>query len=145
MDGLGQGNRKYRRGERADAANHGSVSDDCAQARLPVQFNLFAFMPEVFGGINPYLDPEAVQKQQKFVASMVQPFARVPFLIWDVINEPSFDNPKRFFATHPNGDAAETDAWNNWLLHKYGSRGAIESEWKASFPVGPIPRPTIRT
>jgi hypothetical protein len=105
---------------------------------LPVQFNLFAFMPEVFGGINPYLDPEAVQKQQKFVASMVQPFARVPFLIWDVINEPSFDNPKRFFATHPNGDAAETDAWNNWLLHKYASRGAIESEWKASFPVGPI-------
>jgi endo-1,4-beta-mannosidase len=108
---------------------------------LPVQFNLFAFMPEVFGGINPYLDPVAVQKQQKFVASMVQPFARVPFLIWDVINEPSFDNPKRFFATHPNGDAAETDAWNNWLLHKYGSRGAIESAWKATFPEGPIPPP----
>jgi endo-1,4-beta-mannosidase len=108
---------------------------------LPVQFNLFAFMPEVFGGVNPYLDPVAVQKQQKFVASMVQPFARVPFLIWDVINEPSFDNPKRFFATHPNGDAAETAAWNNWLLHKYGSRGAIESAWKASFPEGSIPPP----
>ena len=108
---------------------------------LPVQFNLFAFMPEVFGGINPYLDSEAVQKQQKFVASMVQPFARVPFLMWDVINEPSFDNPKRFFGTHPNGDATETDAWNKWLLNKYSSRGAIESAWKASFPEGPIPSP----
>jgi hypothetical protein len=108
---------------------------------LPVQFNLFAFMPEVFGGINPYLDPEAVQRQQKFVESMVQPFAHVPFLMWDVINEPSFDNPKRFFSTHPNGDAAESDAWNKWLLHKYGSRTAIESAWKASFPLGPIPPP----
>jgi hypothetical protein len=108
---------------------------------LPVQFNLFAFMPEVFGGINPYLDPEAVQRQQNFVASMVQPFARVPFLIWDVINEPSFDNPKRFFGTHPNGDAAETDAWNKWLLQKFGNRVAIESAWKASLPEGPIPPP----
>jgi hypothetical protein len=108
---------------------------------LPVQFNLFAFMPEIFGGVNPYLDPEAVRRQQRFVASVVQPFARVPFLMWDVINEPSFDNPKRFFGTHANGDAVESEEWNKWLLRKYGSRNAIESAWRASFPDGPIPTP----
>ncbi len=110
--------------------------------RLPVQFNLFAFMPEIFGGVNPYLDAEAVRRQEKYVESMVQPFARVPFLMWDLINEPSFDNPKRLFATHSNGDAAEAEEWNQWLLHKYGSRAAIESAWRASFPEGPIPTPT---
>jgi endo-1,4-beta-mannosidase len=110
--------------------------------RLPVQFNLFAFMPEVFGGVNPYLDPDAILRQQKFVDSMVRPYARVPFLIWDVINEPSFDNPKRFFGTHSNGDAVETSEWNRWLLRKYGSRGAVESAWKTSLSEGPIPAPS---
>jgi hypothetical protein len=109
--------------------------------RLPVQFNLFAFMPEVFGGVNPYLDPEAVRREREYVESVVQPFAHVPFLMWDVINEPSFDNPSRFFNTKSNGDAAETGQWNQWLLRRYGSRGAIESAWKASFPDGPIPAP----
>jgi hypothetical protein len=109
--------------------------------QLPVQFNLYAFMPEVFGGVNPYLDPEAVRREQGFVQSIVQPFAQVPFLMWDVINEPSFDNPKRFFATHSNGDAAETDAWNKWLLHRYGSRGAIESSWKTVIGDELIPPP----
>ena len=109
--------------------------------QLPVQFNLFAFMPEIFGGANPYLDPEAVLRERKFVESIVQPFARVPFLMWDVINEPSFDNPKRFFSTKSNGDVIETDQWNKWLLKRYGSRDAIGSAWRVSFPDGPIPAP----
>jgi hypothetical protein len=112
--------------------------------QFPVQFNLFAFMPEVFGGVNPYLDQDAVRRQSEFVESMVRPFSHVPYLIWDVINEPSFDNPKRLFGTHSNGDAAEADKWNKWLMHKYGSRGAIESTWRASFPEGPIPPPGDR-
>src|ERR1700679_4382373 len=61
--------------------------------------------------------------------------------MWDVINEHSFYNPSRFFNTKSNGDAAETGQWNQWLLRRYGSRGAIESAWKASFPDGPIPAP----
>jgi len=109
--------------------------------RLPVQFNLFTFMPEVFGGVNPYLDPEAVRRERAYVESIVQPFAQVPFLMWDEINEPSFDNPKRFFSTKSNGDAVETEQWNKWLLQKYGSRDAIESAWRASFHGEPIPAP----
>jgi hypothetical protein len=61
--------------------------------------------------------------------------------MWDLINEPSFDNPKRFFATHPNNDAVEADKWNKWLLHRYGNRAAIESAWRASFHGGTVPTP----
>ena len=25
---------------------------------FPVQFNFFAFLPEILGGVNPYLDPK---------------------------------------------------------------------------------------
>jgi hypothetical protein len=108
---------------------------------LPVQFNLFAFMPEVFGGGNPYLDPEAVKREQTFVMSVVERFKTVPFLIWDLMNEPSFDNPNRFFGTKPNGDAVESAEWNAWLLKRYGSRGAIASLWKMDLGDGPIPVP----
>jgi hypothetical protein len=109
---------------------------------LPVQFNLFAFMPEVFGGGNSYLDPEAVKREQAFVMSMVDRFKAVPFLIWDLMNEPSFDNPKRFFGTKPNGDAVESAAWNQWLTARYGSREAIASLWKTDLPDGAIAVPT---
>jgi len=43
--------------------------------RLPVQFNLFAFMPEVFGGVNPYLDPEAVRRESGFAGSIAHRFS----------------------------------------------------------------------
>jgi hypothetical protein len=108
---------------------------------LPVQFTLFSFMPEVFGGKNTYLDPEAVRREQDFVASIVQPFADVPFLVWDLINEPSFDNPKRLFGTHPNGDPIESAAWNKWLMDRYDNRNAIDEAWHTVLPDGPIAPP----
>jgi hypothetical protein len=108
---------------------------------LPVQFNLFAFMPEVFSDGNAYLDPKAVVREQTFVQSIVSRFHSVPFLLWDLINEPSFDNPKRFFGTKPNGDAVESADWNRWLLVRYGSRENIASLWKMDLAPGPIAVP----
>jgi hypothetical protein len=109
---------------------------------LPVQFTLFAFMPEVFGGSNPYLDPEGLRRQHKYVATMARSFGDVPFLMWDLINEPSFDNPAHFFTTMPNGDAAESAAWNVWLIRRYGSRAAVAEAWHFALPDdGPIPVP----
>jgi hypothetical protein len=108
---------------------------------LPVQFNLFAFMPEVFGGGNPYLDPEALRRERAFVASVVTRFHSVPFLIWDLMNEPSFDNPGRFFGTKPNKDAVETAQWNQWLLDRYGSRENTAALWKTVLTPGPLPVP----
>ena len=94
---------------------------------LPVQFNFFAFLPEVLGGRNPYLDPQAVRKQQTLVSSVVARFHDVPFLAWDLINEPSFS--KRLWMMRPNDDPVELAAWNDWLTKRYPDRAALAATW----------------
>ncbi len=94
---------------------------------IPLQFNFFAFLPEVLGGANPYLDPQAVRKQQTLVGSVVARFHDVPFLAWDLINEPSFS--KHLWTMRPNDDPYELQAWNNWLAQKYPDRAALADLW----------------
>jgi hypothetical protein len=94
---------------------------------LPVQFNIFAFLPEVLGGTNPYLDPQAVQKQHNLVQSVVARFHDVPYLAWDLINEPSFS--KHLWKMRPNDDPIELAAWNAWLTKKYPDRAALATAW----------------
>ncbi len=94
---------------------------------LPVQFNFFAFLPEVLGGVNPYLDPQAVRKQQTLVAAVVARFHDVPFLAWDLINEPSFS--KHLWTLLPNEDVLELARWNDWLTKRYPDRGALAAAW----------------
>ncbi len=97
--------------------------------QLPVQFNIFAFIPEVLGGQNPYLDPESVRRQRELVLALVGRFKDAPFLTWDLINEPSFDNPNRLWATRANGDRFEARAWREWLGKRYPDAGALASAW----------------
>jgi hypothetical protein len=94
---------------------------------LPVQFNFFAFLPEILGGANPYLDPEAVRKQQNLVGTVAARFHDVPFLAWDLINEPSFS--KYLWRMRPNGDPIELAAWNVWLAKKYPDRATLAAAW----------------
>jgi hypothetical protein len=94
---------------------------------LPVQFNFFAFLPEVLGGANPYLDPEAVRKQRTLISSVVARFHDVPFLVWDLINEPSIS--QYLWRTRPNGDAIELARWNQWLSHRYPDRAQLAAAW----------------
>jgi Beta-galactosidase len=94
---------------------------------LPVQFNFFAFLPEILGGANPYLDTEAVRKQQTLVSSVAARFADVPYFAWDLINEPSFS--KQLWKTRPNYDPVELAAWNAWLSQKYPDRAALAAAW----------------
>ena len=94
---------------------------------LPVQFNFFAFLPEILGGLNPYLDGEAIRKQQTLVASVTARFHDVPFLAWDLINEPSFST--KLWQMRPNGDQVELAAWNTWLTQKYPDRAALAAAW----------------
>jgi hypothetical protein len=94
---------------------------------LPVQFNFFAFLPEILGGTNPYLDGEAVRKQQMLVSSVAARFHDVPFLAWDLINEPSFS--KQLWRMRPNYDPIELAAWNAWLAEKYPDRAALAAAW----------------
>jgi hypothetical protein len=110
---------------------------------LAVQFTFFAFTPEVLGGDNPYLDPEAIRRQKELIGAFAERFKDVPYLAWDLINEPSFSNPQKTWMTRPNGDAHELTAWNAWLAKHFADHGAIAEAWR-SVPVArdaPVPLP----
>jgi hypothetical protein len=102
---------------------------------LPVQFNLFAFLPENLGGENPYLDPVAWHAQAEYVTSIAQRFHAVPFLAWDLINEPSTN--ANLWRTQPSGDAFEQAAWRKWLAARSPDQPALLDAWaEPSFGIG---------
>ena len=97
-------------------------------------------------GPNPYLDPAAIRAELNYVLSVVERFKNVPWLCWDLINEPSFSNPERLWKGNtPNGDPVELAAWRKWLARKYGSVAALASAWAVtpeqlrSFDAVPLP------
>ena len=85
---------------------------------MPVIFTLFAFLPETWGGENPYLDPAAVDAQRAFVTALARRYARMHELAWDLINEPSFCNPNHLWSCRPNYDRFERAAWASWLAKR---------------------------
>jgi len=105
---------------------------------IPVIFTFFAFVPEMWGGVNPYLDPRAVDAQKEFLAVVAQRFRGVDDLVWDLINEPSFDSPSRLWSCRPNYDAHEAAAWSAWLSETHpGKPGAdlaseLREHWNAT-------------
>lgn len=101
---------------------------------LAVQFTFFAFTPEIFGGENPYLDPQAIERQKELITAVAERFKEVPFVSWDLINEPSFSNPHKTWQTRPNGDRFELQAWNDWLQKRYRSRAALADAWRTVVP-----------
>jgi hypothetical protein len=109
---------------------------------LPVQFNFFAFLPDVLGGANAYLDLDAVRRQKMLIGSVTARFRDVPFLAWDLINEPSFS--KYLWRTRPNGDWIEAQQWNAWLNQRYPDRKALADAWNlpAASADGSLPVPT---
>src|SRR5579872_2028808 len=94
---------------------------------LPVQFNFFAFLPDVLGGTNAFLDPAAVHRQQTLISEVVSRFHGVPFLAWDLINEPSFS--QHLWTMRPNEDPIELAAWNEWLNARYPDRAKLAALW----------------
>ena len=110
---------------------------------IAVNFTFFAFSPHSGGAPgprvpdpavtppNPYLDPGAVAAEQAYVRSVVEEFKTVPWLCWDLINEPSFSNPRTIFKGNvPNGDPAEVAAWHKWLGQKYSSLTELGDAWR---------------
>jgi hypothetical protein len=104
---------------------------------ISVNFTFFAFSPASGAPSdaaapqkNPYLDKEALHAQQAYVRSVVRRFANVPWLCWDLINEPSFSNPLQIFKGNiPNGDDAELSAWREWLRDRYKTLSALADAW----------------
>jgi hypothetical protein len=108
---------------------------------LPVQFTFFAFLPEVLGGTNPYLDPESVRRQKTLISAVVARFHDVPFLAWDLINEPSIS--QHLWTMRPNRDPIELAAWNEWLSKRYPDPAALAAAWNlpSSAVRGTVPLP----
>lgn len=86
---------------------------------IPVIITLFAFLPETWGGVNPYLDPTSVNAQKEFLLAFVQRYRMVNDLFWDLINEPSFCNPDQLWSVRPNYDPYEVASWETWLKSRY--------------------------
>lgn len=106
---------------------------------MQVQFVFFSFEPQtsmrggsgILGpGRNPYTDPVAIESQAAFVRSIVDRFKDVPYVSWDLINEPSFSNPGSIFSgNQPNNDPTEIAAWNDWLRDRYGTTSVLAGIW----------------
>ncbi len=131
----------------------------CArQHHIAVNFTLFAFDPQTtlrhpadmplmsLPGGNPYLDPVTIHAEQTYMLSILNRFKNVPYLSWDLINEPSFSNPRRLWKGNtPNGDPAELGAWHKWLQARYGSIDKLATAWSTtpdqlgSFDAIPLP------
>jgi hypothetical protein len=86
---------------------------------IPVIFTFFAFVPESWGGANPYLDPGSLAAQKAFVSSIVRRYPEMNDVIWDLINEPSCCSPLRLWQTRPNYDEHELRAWHDWLRERF--------------------------
>jgi hypothetical protein len=130
---------------------------DCAHRHnIAVNFTFFAFSPHsgpaprvqdpAVTPPNPYTDPASVEAEQAYVRSVVEQFKDVPWLSWDLINEPSFSNPRQVFHGNlPNGDPTEVAAWHKWLAQKYVRIAALADAWRvtpeglASFDAIPLP------
>lgn len=111
------------------------------QHHLQVQFTFFSFLPEAFGGSNPYLDPVSIEHQKTFVRSIVQRFKDVPYLSYDIINEPSIS--QFTWRTRPNGDKFELAAWNEWLHRRYSDWSALAEAWNMPALGEVVPLPTM--
>jgi hypothetical protein len=115
---------------------------DCAQRHgIAINFTFFAFSPHsgqaqkttdpATPPPNPYTDSGSVEAEQAYVHSVVDRFKDAPWLSWDLINEPSFSNPKQVFhGNYPNGDATEISAWHEWLDQKYKSLDSLGDAWR---------------
>jgi len=129
----------------------------CAQRHnIAVNFTFFAFSPhsgpmpedKTATPPNPYTDPNSVAAQQAYVRSVVEAFRNVPWLCWDLINEPSFSNPRQIFHGNlPNGDPTELAAWRKWLAEKYPTLATLAEDWRVptealgTFDAIPLPTP----
>jgi hypothetical protein len=114
---------------------------------IAVNFTCFAFSPRVGEPRrrpdepgaptppppNPYLDPATVAAEHAYVLSIVHRFGKVPWLSYDLINEPSFSNPRVIFKGNvPNGDPVELHDWQQWLEQRYGTLAALADAWRVT-------------
>ena len=97
------------------------TSQTAAGTRIHVCFTFFAFQPPYYGGSNPYLDPRALEGQRALLTLVASRFRGVPWVHWDLINEPSY-SPPRHALEQPADAATRTSAapGPTWLKKRHG-------------------------
>ncbi len=133
-----------------------------ARHHIQIVFTLFAFEPQTVEGpgpgqdrgylgpgSNPYTDPVAIGVERAWVESIASRFKDVTFFSFDLVNEPSYSNPRRLWKGNtPNADPTELAAWREWLAHRYGSPAALAGAWRippselTSFSTVALPDPS---
>jgi hypothetical protein len=94
-------------------------------------FNFFAFLPPAYSADNPYLDPRALEGQRELLTLFASRFARVGWVHWDLINEPSYAPRAQLWRTRAIGDAHERRAFEAWVRARHGDDVAIVAErWR---------------
>ncbi|MFU1794987.1 beta-galactosidase [Paenibacillus azoreducens] len=101
---------------------------------LQVTFTFFSFTPETWEGLNPYLDPQSVEAQKRFIRSIVSRHTETKHVDWDLINEPSMFDPPRIFSDGPRSarDPFERQAFIKWLENRHGSIRKLQEAWNMS-------------
>lgn len=97
---------------------------------IEVTFNFFAFTPIAFEGENPYLDPRSIKAQKRFISALVSRHAKTTNVQWDLINEPSMFDPKRYFQGPRSAqDRFEHAAFTKWLKERHESITILQERW----------------
>lgn len=101
---------------------------------LQVTFTFFSFTPETWEGVNPYLDPQSVEAQKRFIRSIVSRHRETTHVDWDLINEPSMFDPAKIFSEGPRSsrDRYERGAFARWLKRRHGSIELLQERWNMS-------------
>src|SRR5690606_7676261 len=94
-------------------------------------FNFFAFTPETWEGVNPYLDPRSVEAQKRFITAIVSRHKDSMNVHWDLINEPSMFNPAHpFSGPQTMGDPFERKSYSQWLRERHqGCIRTLQERW----------------
>jgi hypothetical protein len=96
---------------------------------LAVAFNFFSFIPDTFPSDHPYLDPRALALQREYMLSFARRYASIPSLSWDLINEPSMNNPAQLWKTRPLPGKLEKKAFLEFLKKKHGDLETLRTRW----------------
>ncbi|SCY66636.1 Beta-galactosidase [Paenibacillus polysaccharolyticus] len=101
---------------------------------LQVTFTFFSFTPETWEGVNPYLDPQSVEAQKRFIRSVVSRHIHSTHVDWDLINEPSMFDPARIFSAGPRSsrDMYEQQAFMSWLQKRHEMIESLQEAWNMS-------------
>ncbi|MFC5651865.1 beta-galactosidase [Paenibacillus solisilvae] len=116
---------------------------------LQVTFTFFSFTPETWEGVNPYLDPQSVEAQKRFIRSIVSRHRATTHVDWDLINEPSMFDPALIFSDGPRSchDRFEQEAYVEWLEQRHGDIAVLQERWNMtpeqlpSFAAASVPAP----